>query len=413
MKLKSIFFLVLMTSGFESFALQITLNNPPGDYRVFSLRGSDLTNRTFAQNFNKFSFTVPDQYIVKNSDGSSNLLSSLQNWRRSTPIADGHPRTDSRGIGYYPFKDSQGNNRYIALEHIYNNRRNVVTVGSSQPQIDISSDAKKPEAVFVGETLSSVSSASGQLDPNDLARRVDADQASIDISASGSDQQGSGSELATSLRPEARPREFATPSSFSDDFPPKTARFSTSRSTAESYTNSRWAGMSYTQKAEYMDRKYGELLRAHNMSGTYSPKILVCKAYKESNFRPQIRTSDSRSTASGVSQITRSTAIDTFSRGGWFRSKVEGFTHIRNGREFHERMAGSMLAQMEFGIAILDQKRRDRGLSASSGNINRILQGYYGSGSASANRTYANKIMSCASCVESSGYSQRCLEMAR
>jgi len=408
---KPILFLSLIVFGLESFALQISLDTPPGDYRVYSLRGSHLTNKTYAQNYSDFSFTVPDQYIVKNSDGTENLILSLQNWRRSTPIADGNPRT--RGdIGYYPFKDSQGNNRYIALEHIYNNRRNVVNVSSTKTKIDISGNADFDSSTSSGETISAVTTISGQLNPNDLARETD--EVSIDISGAVS-EQNFDNELAASLRPQVRPANLQTavPAVFRDDYPPSTARFSTRNSTAKSYTNSTWANMSVTQQAEYMDRKYSELLRAHDLNSVYSPEVLVCKAYKESTFRPQIKTSASNSTASGISQITRSTAVDTFSRGGWFRSKVEGFTHIRNGREFHERMAGSMLAQMEFGMAILDQKRRDRGLSKSSHNIRTILQGYYGSKSQSANRTYANKIMSCANCVEQSGYTSRCLQKVR
>ena len=65
MKFKSILFMSLMIFSLESLALQISLDNPPGDYRVYSLRGSNLTNKTYAQSYNDFSFTVPKQYIVK------------------------------------------------------------------------------------------------------------------------------------------------------------------------------------------------------------------------------------------------------------------------------------------------------------------------------------------------------------
>jgi|GEM_PF-3143128 len=422
MKLKTVLFICLISFGLETFAFQISLNNPPGDYRVFSLRGRNLGNLTYAKNFEKFSFNVPDKYIIKNPNGSPNLVSSLRNWRRSTPVADGNPRTKN-GVGYYPFKDSNGKNRYIALEHIYRNRRSVVSVASKKDkskevEIDISKVFSSNKNLSYGQTLGSVESSPKKLDPNDLARRAMTGGVSADVSGyKTAAQNGSGGELGSSLRPVLRPSKFktmyATPSVFRDEFLPRKASFSTRRKTAHSYTNSMWERMSYKQKAEYMDKKYDQLLRAHGLRNTYSPKVLVCKSYKESNFRPQIKTSNPLSTASGVSQITRSTAIDTFSRGRWFRSKVEGFTHIRNGREFHRRMANSMLAQMEFGMAILDQKRRDRGLSKSGSNIDSILQGYYGSYSKNKNRKYSNKILSCMRCVEQFGYSNKCLERAR
>jgi len=410
MRLKSLAFMILMTVGLEAWALQITLDNPPGDYRVFSLRGSHLTNKTNARHFDSFSFQIPDRFVI-HKNGKADLGASLRNWRFNTPIGDGHPRTKN-GVGYYPFKDESGKNRYIALEHIFANRPNVVDYQTNDLVIDLSGDADLDRNI--GQTLSaSEARVQRRVNPTALARRV---QPSSRITESGDLEidLGSGDELGSSARPVLRPRSiekrYAVRSTFREEYPPRRASFSESRANANSYTNSNWKKKSYKQKAEYLHVKYDQLLRAHGFRDTYSPSVLVCKSYKESTFNPQIRTSDPRSTASGISQITRSTAIDTFSRGRWFRSKVRGFTHIRNGREFHSRMAGSMLAQMEFGMAILEQKRRDNGLSKSRRNMHTILQRYYGNKSSSANKAYADSIMSCASCAAKSGYVKRCLD---
>jgi len=412
MKIKFVISLLSVLVSFEAVAIQITLNNLPPEYRVYSMRGSNLTNLTYAGHFDDISFDIPNQYIVLNSNGKTNLKATLSKWRKNTPVADGNPRTKN-GIGYFPFKDSNGNNRYIALEYILRRRPRTVHVSNDAAVRSSLRPVARPNPPLES-SLRPVARNQERFDPSVLSREVETEEIEFNISG---DDSGSN-ELASSLRPQARPAnlEYATPGVLREDFPPRVADFADpvldengheDRSIALSYANASWNEMSLVARAEYLDDKYGDLLNAHGVRNTYDPKTLVCKTYRESSFDPQV--GNRVSSAAGLSQVIIGTASDTFSRGG-FRSKVEGFTHIQSGREFYSKMAGSMLAQMELGIGVLEQKRKDKGLSRSSNNIHRILQGYYGNGSSAANEAYASEILDCVTCVQDFGYSNNCLE---
>ncbi len=191
-------------------------------------------------------------------------------------------------------------------------------------------------------------------------------------------------------------------------FPPRTAKFSESRKTADSYTNSDWREMDYIQQAKYIMEVSTALTAAHGLP--YSPRIIACKAFRESHFRPQDTAPGSRSTAAGLSQVTKSTIRDLFNRGNWFKSKVPGFTEVTSGNTYYSNMAGSMVAQLEIGIAVLHQKSKDTG----SSNIKTILANYYGTVSESKNQAYANAIYNCADCIKTAGdVTLACLNKAR
>ncbi len=203
-------------------------------------------------------------------------------------------------------------------------------------------------------------------------------------------------------------------SGLNNDFPPRQAKFSRSRSTSVGYTNTSWLAMSTVQQAQYLMGKYKTLAGLHGLR--FSPELLTCKAYRESLlnlggrkiFQVQRITSVKSSTAAGVSQVTKTTARDTFARGRWFRSKVPGFEGITDGTTFYNQMAGNMIAQMEFGMAILEQKRRDGGFRSDHS----VLQAYYGHPKKSCQKNYADKVTSCTNCLKSSGVSVRCLDRA-
>lgn len=191
-------------------------------------------------------------------------------------------------------------------------------------------------------------------------------------------------------------------------YPPRTASFSESRRTADSYTNNEWLGMSMLSKANYIHSVSEALLAAHNID--ISPRILTCKALRESCFRPQDTAPGTASSAAGLSQATKSSIRDLFQRGLWFHSKVPGFENIESADTYYNNMAGSIPAQLEMGLAILNQKGRDN----RTNNIKTMLQRYYGN-TASTNADYANRIFNCAQCIVDSGgtITESCLKMAR
>ncbi len=221
----------------------------------------------------------------------------------------------------------------------------------------------------------------------------------------GGPDNGNRSEV-TGGGQQSRPRR--TGSALSNLYPPRTASFSESRRTADSYTNVEWLGMSDLQRANYIMEVSQALVSAHGLS--YSPRVLTCKAFRESCFRPQDTTPGSASTAAGLSQVTVSTARDLFSRGGWFQSKVPGYTEVRDGRTYYNNMAGSMVAQLEIGMAVLHQKALDNNTT----NIKTLLARYYGTSSSTQNNNYANAIYNCAQCIVDSGQvTLQCLGRAR
>lgn len=110
--------LVLFLCQAPALALDVYLNSPPDNYNIYDWNGRSIRRSgSSSQVHGTFKFTIPDEYVVSNGGDTPDLARSLENWRRSTPVASGNPRTVS-GVGYFPFTDENGNQHYIALEHL-------------------------------------------------------------------------------------------------------------------------------------------------------------------------------------------------------------------------------------------------------------------------------------------------------
>ena len=196
-------------------------------------------------------------------------------------------------------------------------------------------------------------------------------------------------------------------------YPPQRAEFSRRFSESISCTNTGWLSLSTVEQASYIYGAYRRLVRIHNLD--YPPEILMCKAFKESMgqyngrkiFQIQRQTSVRRSTAAGVSQVTKSSAKDLFDRGAWFRSRVEGFESISDGGVFYNRMGENVIAQMELGLAVFHQKKLD----TNARHLTSVLGFYYGN-NRDCNREYARRIKRCGDCVSGGSITERCLDRA-
>ena len=142
MKNIKLFCIILIQCLFAQavYALDIHLTNPPGDYNVYRWNDARRTvdhSGSMTRNIQGYTFSVPDQYVIKRGN-EVDLQATLRNWRRSTPVADGNPRTRNN-IGYYPFTDSSGNRYYLALEYLnerigrYNGAAITTSAGGAPP----------------------------------------------------------------------------------------------------------------------------------------------------------------------------------------------------------------------------------------------------------------------------------------
>lgn len=202
-------------------------------------------------------------------------------------------------------------------------------------------------------------------------------------------------------------------------YPPRSPNYSRSSRIAAANTSLEWIALGSGGQAKYIHSIYETLNKLHGLN--YDPMVLTCKAFKESGgrvrntliFRTQNMSSVKKrgryiSSAAGIPQVTKSTAGDLFDRDPWFRSKVPGFENIRDGRLFHKRAAGNIVAQIELGYAVFHQKSRDTGRK----NLRSIMSAYYGHPWQSCRNSYVGKVFNCVRCVKKSGYTQSCLAKA-
>lgn len=151
-----------------------------------------------------------------------------------------------------------------------------------------------------------------------------------------------------------------------------------------------WKKLSLEERGNRPLKGYSELVKAHGLS--YNPRTLTCKAYKESTFDPSAK--NRGSSAFGLGQVLKSSAVDLFKRDPWFQSRIPGFSDIRRGDVYHQKMKTSILAQMELGLAIFHQKARDYKTSREA----TLLKRYRGSCNA-VNNHYQEKILQGSRCL--------------
>jgi hypothetical protein len=174
---------------------------------------------------------------------------------------------------------------------------------------------------------------------------------------------------------------------------------------ADRFGSEEWQKLRDEEKGEYIMSVYEALIKLHGYD--YSPRIMTCKTYRESAFKPQIGAYTS--TAIGLSQVTQETTVDLVDRFG-FEPKLFGLTGV-TGAEYYEALKNSMVAQMEAGLGVIYMKSQDFGKT----KIKSILEKYYATSSDEENEHYAQTIYDCADCIKQNENKvlQKCLDKAK
>ena len=173
--------------------------------------------------------------------------------------------------------------------------------------------------------------------------------------------------------------------------PDYTERFNT----ADSYANSEWLALGTVNQGEYLMSVFEALNKLHGFN--YSPRIMTCLSYRESEFRPQVGAYSSDpampTTALGLTQVTQTTAVDMIDRFG-FQPQVYGYVGS-TGEEYFQSLSGNMILQMEAAMGVMYLKN---GGDKDPSNIIGSLQRYYGT-SSNSDHNYAQAVYDCAICI--------------
>lgn len=112
-----LFAICLLT--FESaMAVVVTIDNPPQNYRTYTRSGEsqNILHTGSTRGLNTLSFHIPDRYAL-GLNPNTEWKTILENWRASSPRSSNNP-TSRNNISYFPFTDSTGHVRFIALNHL-------------------------------------------------------------------------------------------------------------------------------------------------------------------------------------------------------------------------------------------------------------------------------------------------------
>lgn len=241
----------------------------------------------------------------------------------------------------------------------------------------------------------------------------------------------------TSAAPDNRPTAQPAPL-LKDIYPPKKAVFSHDWRKNDRNSNPDWAKLTLVEQATYINNSYKNILETHGLSDIYKPSALTCLTMNETfrklgrsvqirrdlpknnvRFNPLHKTPDRRSSSAGVTNLTKILIDDIFRRSPQFRSRVEGFENIRSGPEFHNKMAGSLMAQMEMTTFAVERKRQDFPKSEDGAPIPlsqqalRAMGNYYGHRDPICRMAYSSVISRCSACIERAGIKRGCLDLAR
>lgn len=203
-------------------------------------------------------------------------------------------------------------------------------------------------------------------------------------------------------------QQASASSYFVEQYIPRKADFSTNVNTAISYADPKWNALSLTQKAEHVQGVVDTLLAYRGSDYSYiNSNVIICMIKKESDYRPNIRTSSPKSTASGLGQVTQGTIKELLTK-RWFQPLMPGFNKDLSPKDYRVKSAGSMNEQINLIVSVFHLKRAEAG----SRDMHTILKRYRGA-SASINKAYADDVMACKNCIDKNGITESCLEKAR
>jgi hypothetical protein len=195
-----------------------------------------------------------------------------------------------------------------------------------------------------------------------------------------------------------------------DRYYPRVSAFSSDVNEARRYASEEWNQLSLTEQGNYIRDTYAELNRVHGYN--YSTRVMTCKVYRETAFNPQHKAGTS--SASGLAQVTSGTAQDIFNPQRLnFNFITPGYDSFSDSDKYMDKMADSMVAQMELGLAAI--RLKDPGGSGEN-NMRPILERYFGDpDNPINNQIYANNIMRCATCIKNNKdvISPECLAKAK
>jgi hypothetical protein len=235
------------------------------------------------------------------------------------------------------------------------------------------------------------------------------------FNSSYAEEAVNGTPLRLTITPEIAP---GVPSIY-EMYIPRTAKCSESLDTAKGYASEQWNQLPPVEKAKYLMETYKALNARHGFD--YSYRILTCKAYRESTFDTQIDTGIPGSSARGISQAVKDTVEYLFRpkpksskdpAGFGFKSKLRGFENL-TGAQVFEEMCGSMLLQMEVGLAVMDMKSAENN---GTENAMKLMASYYGHPAHHCcNELFGRSIYDCATCIRDNGDvpTQKCLDQAK
>lgn len=195
---------------------------------------------------------------------------------------------------------------------------------------------------------------------------------------------------------------------FVEKYIPVKAEFAKKRSTAISYADPKWNALSLTKKAEYTKGVLDDIIKRKGADYSYiKSNVIVCLINKESEYIPNRRTPDSKSTASGLGQVTNTTLKELL-RKRWFQPLMPGFNKDLTADAYRQKSARSIVEQLNLIVSTFHLKRAESG----STNLHTILKRYRGA-SAAINKTYADKIMACKDCIDKNGITESCLNKVK
>lgn len=334
-----------------SHALDIHLNNPPGDYNIYNWSGSSVKHAgIMSKDVSGFKFSIPDKYVVNKKSGEVDLRATLRKWRKGTPALEGNPRTKN-GLGFYPFTDSSGRQRYMALEYLNDRVKNysgttlsvhgAATDGGQEIKGDDKTNNPPAQVITAGEDDNSSEVVGGDSQPQVV-----------------------------------------------EEIPAGTGE--TYDLTQCYYGKICWNGVSFSSRVKKIVSNVEFINSLHNAK--LNPRYLLCTGWRESTFNPGALGGVKEK---GLFQVRPSTGKAALRYG----PKLPGFKDMSSS-QYMEKMVNSTLAQTELSFLTLKMKIVEGAPSSvlnGTGSVAdyKALAKRYNGGS----EKYARAISNCYSCL--------------